>query len=73
VLDRNKPKNVAYLFGVPRYLYGQAARGALRNLVARLKSTHNSAELFAGELAVWDIMGFFYGKHLYRVDRALDA
>jgi len=73
VLDRNKPKDVAYLFGVPRYLFGQAARGALRNLVARLKSTNNSAELFAGELAVWDIMGFFYGKHLYRVDRALDA
>jgi hypothetical protein len=31
--------------------------------VCRLKK--NSEQGFAGELAVWDLAGFFYGKHFY--------
>jgi glycosyltransferase involved in cell wall biosynthesis len=64
VLDRNRPSKVAYLGGVPRYLYGKAARGGLRNLIAPLR-TSNPAQRFSNELAMWDLLGFFYGKHFY--------
>ena len=66
VLDRTLPQNVSYLWGVPRYLYGRAARAALRRTKALLIRNRSAAENFNDELAVWDLVGYFYGKHFYK-------
>lgn len=67
LLDRERRTPVTYLCGVPRYLYGRAARGLLR--MARGVFSNTPAESFSEELAVWDFAGFFYGKHFYRAAR----
>ena len=68
LIERERRTPVAYLLGVPRYLYGRAARGMLR--VARgALSREDRARNFSDELAVWDFAGFFYGKHFYRAAR----
>jgi len=64
VLDRERPAEVTYLFGVPRYLYGAAARGMLSNL-STLWRRADASQQFSNELASWDLAGFFYGKHFY--------
>jgi len=66
VLDRVNPQSVDYFGGVPRYLYGDALRGLWSNWISLLRRTRTPAEWFANELAVWDLIGFFYGKHYYR-------
>jgi len=65
VLDRIRPQPTAYVFGVPRYFYGRALRGMLR-----LVNVWNRepASRFSNELSLWDLAGFFYGKHFYRPD-----
>ena len=70
VLDKEYPTPVAYLAGVPRHLYGSAARGALRRLQGVLKRGSDPAQNFGGELAVWDLAGFIYGKHWHKTARA---
>lgn len=65
VIDRERPSQAAYWAGVPRWLYGQAARGALRIARAAIDSRTNPAQTFSDELAFWDLAGFFYGKHFY--------
>src|SRR5207248_4932085 len=58
LIERERRTPVAYLLGVPRYLYGRAARGMLR--VARgALSREDRARNFSDELAVWDFAGFF--------------
>ncbi len=64
VLDRIRPKPVAYVWGVPRYFYGRALRGMLR--LANLRG--EPATRFSHELSLWELAGFFYGKHFYRPD-----
>jgi glucosyl-dolichyl phosphate glucuronosyltransferase len=64
VLDRKRREKVTYLLGVPRYLYGNAARGMLRNLGSIWKPSDTSRR-FSNELKTWDLAGFFYGKHFY--------
>ena len=64
VLDRKRPADVAYLFGVPRYLYGAALRGMLSNVASVWRRT-DASHRFCNELAGWDLAGFFYGKHFY--------
>jgi glycosyltransferase involved in cell wall biosynthesis len=66
VLDRESPTKAVYLAGVPRWLYGKAARGLFSNLKASAGRRPAPAEFFSNELAIWDLAGFFYGKHLYR-------
>jgi hypothetical protein len=56
----------AHLLGVPRWLYGAAARGLVRIGARTVKRRREPAAHFSDELAVWDLAGFFYGKHLYR-------
>jgi glycosyltransferase involved in cell wall biosynthesis len=68
VIEREHRTPVAYLLGVPRYLYGRAARGMLRLARAAFKR-EDPARSFSDELAVWDFAGFFYGKHFYKVAR----
>ena len=66
VLDRDRPAEVPYLLGVPRYLYGNAARGLLRNLSP---NGNDKSRRFSNELATWDFAGFFYGKHFYSPEK----
>jgi glycosyltransferase involved in cell wall biosynthesis len=66
IVDKERRSRVAYLAGVPRYLYGEAARGLLRMLREPFSSRRDPASRFANELAVWDLAGFFFGKHFYR-------
>jgi glycosyltransferase involved in cell wall biosynthesis len=63
VLDRIRPQPTAYVLGVPRYFYGRALRGMFR-----LVSIWNRepASRFSNELSLWELAGFFYGKHFYR-------
>ena len=68
VLDRTQPQNVTYLCGIPRYLFGDAARGVLRWTTGHLRSGVDASKRFSSELAVWDLAGFFYGKHFYKAD-----
>ena len=65
VLDRIRPQPTAYVLGVPRYFYGRALRGMFR-----LVSVWNRepASRFSNELSLWELAGFFYGKHFYRPD-----
>lgn len=65
VMDRKRRSPVVYLFGVPRWFYGQAARGLLRIATATFNRRSDAAQNFSGELDVWNLMGFFYGKHFY--------
>ena len=70
--EQEKARRVAYLAGVPRFLYGRAARGLgrkVKGVVRRRDDGEGAAHAFSGELAVWDLAGFFYGKHFYKPAR----
>jgi glucosyl-dolichyl phosphate glucuronosyltransferase len=62
ILDRQQPQDVAYLLGVPRYLYGRAARAAAQ-LAGGLLRGLDPARRFEHELAWWDLIGFVWGRH----------
>jgi len=68
VLDRTQPQNVSYLLGIPRYLFGDATRGLLGWLTAPVRASIDSSKAFSHQLAIWDLAGFFYGKHFYEKD-----
>jgi glucosyl-dolichyl phosphate glucuronosyltransferase len=69
VMDRSRPEaRLPYLAGVPRYRVGRAARGLWRRLRSTLVSGTTEAERFEDELACWDLAGFFWGKHLHRIE-----
>jgi glucosyl-dolichyl phosphate glucuronosyltransferase len=65
-LDQRQPQPIPYLFGVPRYLFGSAARASLRMLPRIVGFRKDPAGLFGDELKVVDLFGFFYGKHFYK-------
>ena len=67
LMDRTHPLRVAYLAGVPRFLYGRAAQGLL-NLGARALGSNRPKKL-ADELSVWDLAGYFWGRHIYTLAR----
>jgi glycosyltransferase involved in cell wall biosynthesis len=69
ILDREHPKNVPYFMGVPRYLFGQAARSTWQMLKGVFKNNEDPSENFSNELSFWDLAGFFYGKHFYRATK----
>ena len=69
VLDRERRAAVSYIVGVPRWLYGHAARGLVRRAKEPIVKDKNPAQSFSGELAFWDLAGFFYGKHFYKPAR----
>lgn len=71
VMDRARPAPVPYLAGVPRYRVGRAARGLVGTLAGWLPFRRRSqAARFEDELALWDLAGFFWGKHVYARDAA---
>jgi glycosyltransferase involved in cell wall biosynthesis len=65
VMDRIRPQPTPYVWGVPRYFYGRAFRGMLQlaNVLNREPGSR-----FSNELPLWELVGFFYGKHFYRPD-----
>ena len=67
LMDRRHPLPVAYLAGVPRYMWGRAARAGLRlALGARSRSPR---EILGDELHIWDVAGYFYGRQIYSLAR----
>ena len=67
VLDRTQPQAVPYFCGVPRYLFGAASRGFVGWAMSPL-SRATASRTFSNELAIWDLAGFFYGKHFYKTE-----
>lgn len=67
VLDRELKEPVSYTFGVPRYRMGRALRG-LVSMPGRFLFGKSKSAVFADELAIWDFLGFFYGKHFIRIE-----
>jgi glucosyl-dolichyl phosphate glucuronosyltransferase len=69
VMDRDRAAPVRYLAGVPRYQIGRACRGLayLAGHLLRLRPEPDPAARFEHELACWDLAGFIWGKHVYRV------
>lgn len=61
--DRHLGEQVPRIVGVPRWIVGAAARASLARLRALLRRRPGN---FAQELALWDVAGFFYGRHFYR-------
>ena len=68
ILDREVREPVTYLFGVPRHHIGRAARSLLSIPRDRLRKG-GKGRAFADELAVWDLVGFVYGKHFANVQK----
>ena len=64
-LHQRHPSGVPTIAGVPRCLFGAAARGLLR-MMPRPLGGRQTAQRFASELAVWDLAGFIYGRLFYR-------
>jgi hypothetical protein len=67
MMDRRHPMPVPYLAGVPRFLWGSAARSLLR--LAGSFRPRPSKDCFEDELRMWDVVGFFYGRHIYSLAR----
>ena len=62
MMDRVHPMPVRYLAGVPRFMFGRAARGLTR--LVRCVTEGESRQMSLGdELPLWDLAGYFYGKH----------
>ena len=68
LMDRVHPLPVVYLAGVPRFLYGRAGRG-LASIVRRAMNGEDWDRSFSDELSVWDLSGYLYGRHIYRLAR----
>ena len=67
MMDRRHPMRVAYLGGVPRFLYGRAAHGLL-NVTARVLGSNRPRNL-GDELSLWDLAGYWWGRHIYTLAR----
>jgi glucosyl-dolichyl phosphate glucuronosyltransferase len=70
VLRRDHPEHVPAVLGVPRYLYGRAVRGGFHWLTSAF-TNRRSNKRFSSELAIWDLAGYFYGRHGYRQSSSL--
>jgi glycosyltransferase involved in cell wall biosynthesis len=66
VMDRRQPQATPYLLGIPRFLFGRVGRGLGRISGRILRPKNRAPEIFAYELQIWDLAGFFYGKHWYK-------
>lgn len=68
IADEDLKEPVAYALGIPRYRIGKALNGLIR-WPRHIFSRGGAAQAFAGELAVWDLLGFVYGKHFVRLEK----
>lgn len=67
LMDRRHPLPVPYFAGVPRFLWGRAARALLRRAARR--QAPPDRERFEDELRLWDVAGYLYGRHIYTLAR----
>ncbi len=67
VLDRELREPVTYLLGIPRHRIGRAFRSALALPYHAL--TRKRGQAFADELAIWDLLGFIYGKRFIQIEK----
>jgi glucosyl-dolichyl phosphate glucuronosyltransferase len=68
-LDGLRRQPVAYLFGIPRYMVGTAARSLVALWAAAIHREWNSSAAFSRELTLWELMGFVAGTIRRRVRR----
>ena len=68
LMDRAHPMPVRYLAGVPRFLYGSAARGLARVGKAVVAVAPERSAL-SDELKAWDLAGYLWGRHIYTLAR----
>lgn len=61
--DRHVGERVPRIVGIPRWIVGAAVRASLARARAVMRRRPGN---FAEELALWDVAGFFYGRHFYR-------
>ena len=69
LLERTRKQQVAYLFGLPRWQYRSAARGLVSGVTGLFVNPKEERKAFASELALWDFLGLFYGRHFRRSPR----
>jgi len=72
VLSRTDKEAVPHIAGVPRHRFGRAARSTVAYLGHRFKKD-TQGQAFADELAVWDLVGYVYGKHLINISKLYKA
>lgn len=66
LLERTRKQPCAYFMGVPRWHYRSAARGLVSGLTGLVIQPKEESKAFASELALWDFLGLFYGRHFRR-------
>jgi glucosyl-dolichyl phosphate glucuronosyltransferase len=64
LMDRARPKPIAYFLGVPRFLFKRALAGLFEQFKGPFTQAP-PARLFSNELWVRHWIGYFYGKHFY--------
>jgi GT2 family glycosyltransferase len=64
--DRETRAPIPRVLGIPRWILGVAARSVGARTRAWLRKSRHD---FSEELAMWDLVGFFYGRHFHRVRR----
>lgn len=69
LMDRAHPMPVRYLAGVPRFLYGSAARGLARVAMSAIAAVPATRSTLSDELKTWDLAGFLWGRHIYTLAR----
>ena len=67
VMARRAPAPVVHVLGIPRYMIGEALRGALR-FGGDVLRRRQPARAFSSELSWWDLAGFVYGRHFYSAE-----
>jgi glucosyl-dolichyl phosphate glucuronosyltransferase len=72
VMSRRRPARAPQIAGVPRYVYGEAARGAVVWLRSLLPGGSPAARS-AGELPIWHLAGRLYGRFGRSGDRSRAA
>jgi hypothetical protein len=68
-----RPQPVPYAFGVPRYLFGTAARSLLSFIRSGWRRDGDPEKIFTSELPLWDLAGFIYGKYFLRTSKPAAA
>lgn len=65
LIDIEYAAPVPYVAGIPRYMFGKAAREGMHALRSSVIRGLADDDRFASELNFWDLAGFIYGKHFY--------
>ena len=66
LLERTRKQDCPYFLGLPRWHYRSAARGLVSGVTGLFMNSKQPSEDFASELALWDFLGLFYGRHFRR-------